>query len=63
MPFRSIAQKVWGHSPEGTEALGGKAAVAEWDKETEGKKLPARKRPQPPHRTSNAQPRRRPAAG
>lgn len=62
MPFKSIAQKVWAHTEEGTEALGGKTAVAEWDKETEGKKLPARKRPQPPHRESNAAPRRRPAA-
>ena len=45
MPFESKAQAAWAHSPEGTEALGGKAAVEEWDKETEGNKLPARKRP------------------
>ncbi len=39
-PFRSEAQRRWAHTPKGTEALGGKEAVARWDKETKGKKLP-----------------------
>lgn len=42
MPWKSIQQKKWGHSKEGTKALGGKKAVAEWDKATENKKLPKR---------------------
>ena len=42
MPFKSEAQKRWGNSPAGIKALGGKKAVAHWNKETEGKKLPQR---------------------
>lgn len=42
MPYRSKAQARWAHTPAGTKALGGKAAVQEWDRETEGKKLPER---------------------
>jgi len=42
MPFRSLQQQKWGHSPAGVKALGGKDKVAEWDKETKGKKLPKR---------------------
>lgn len=40
MPWKSKSQRAWGHSPEGIKALGGKKAVAEWDKATKGKKLP-----------------------
>ena len=40
MPWKSIAQRKWGHSKEGTKALGGKKAVAEWEKATGDKKLP-----------------------
>lgn len=42
MPYRSKAQKRWAHTPEGLKALGGKKGVAEWDKASKGKKLPAR---------------------
>lgn len=45
MPFKSKAQVEWAHTPEGTKALGGKAAVDEWDKETADRKLPERKAP------------------
>lgn len=45
MPFQSLAQERWGHSPAGIKALGGKAKVAEWDSATKGRKLPARKKP------------------
>lgn len=40
MPWKSIAQRKWGHSKEGTRALGGKKAVAEWERATGDKKLP-----------------------
>lgn len=40
MPFKSSAQRRWAHTKEGTKALGGKAAVKEWDEATKGKKLP-----------------------
>lgn len=39
-PWSSQAQAAWGHSPEGKEALGGEAAVKEWDRATKGKHLP-----------------------
>lgn len=42
MPYKSEAQKKWAHTKEGTKALGGKAAVKEWDKATGKKKLPKR---------------------
>lgn len=42
MPWKSKSQRAWGHSPEGTKALGGKKAVEEWDKAAKGKKLPKR---------------------
>ncbi len=42
MPWKSSSQRAWGHSKEGTKALGGKKAVAEWDKATGNKKLPKR---------------------
>ena len=42
MAFKSTQQRRWGHTKAGTKALGGKKAVAEWDKATKGKKLPKR---------------------
>jgi hypothetical protein len=42
MPYKSEAQRKWAHTKAGTKALGGKKAVAEWDKATKGKKLPKR---------------------
>jgi hypothetical protein len=39
-PWSSQAQAAWGHSPEGKKALGGEAAVKEWDSATKGKHLP-----------------------
>ena len=40
MPFKSEAQRKWAYTKEGTKALGGKKAVAEWEKATTNKKLP-----------------------
>ena len=40
MPFKSEAQRRWAMTKEGTKALGGKKAVAEWEKATGNKKLP-----------------------
>lgn len=40
MPYKSLAQERWAHTPEGMKALGGAAAVSEWDSATKGKKLP-----------------------
>lgn len=40
MPFKSQAQRKWAYTKEGTKALGGKQAVAEWEKVTGSKKLP-----------------------
>lgn len=40
MPFKSDAQRRWGHSDEGEKALGGPEKVNEWDQATKGKKLP-----------------------
>ena len=34
MPFQSKAQQRWGNSPSGVKALGGKAAVEEWNSST-----------------------------
>jgi hypothetical protein len=34
MPFVSRKQQRWGHTKEGEKALGGPAAVAEWDHST-----------------------------
>lgn len=42
MPYVSEAQRKWAHTKAGTKALGGKKAVAEWDKATGNKKLPKR---------------------
>ncbi len=40
MPFKSIQQTKWGHTPEGEKALGGPSKVAEWDAASKGAKLP-----------------------
>lgn len=40
MPFKSEAQRRWAYTNKGTKALGGKKAVAEWEKATGDKKLP-----------------------
>lgn len=40
MPFKSEAQRRWAYTKAGTKALGGKKAVAEWEKSTGNKKLP-----------------------
>ena|SRR5271165_300683 len=40
MPWKSDQQRKWGHTKSGKEALGGAAAVHEWDEATKGKKLP-----------------------
>jgi hypothetical protein len=34
MPFKSQAQRKWAYTKEETKALGGKKAVAEWEKAT-----------------------------
>ena len=41
-PFVSGAQRRWGHTAAGKEALGGEAGVHEWDEATKEKKLPER---------------------
>lgn len=43
MPFKSEAQNRWAHTPAGTKALGGPAAVKEWESATDYSHLPARK--------------------
>lgn len=40
MPFKSESQRKWTYTKEGTKALGGKKAVAEWERSTGNKKLP-----------------------
>ncbi|HET8635601.1 MAG TPA: hypothetical protein VFL96_02005, partial [Acidobacteriaceae bacterium] len=47
MPYRSVAQERWAHTPEGQKALGGPQAVAEWDAASKGIKLPNRVKPKP----------------
>lgn len=42
MPFVSKAQNAWGHTEAGKKALGGEAAVKEWEGATDYKHLPAR---------------------
>jgi hypothetical protein len=44
MPYKSDAQRRWAHTASGIKSLGGKKKVAEWDRATKGKHLPARKR-------------------
>lgn len=40
MPWKSIQQARWGHSPAGVKAIGGKDAVSEWDSATPKGSLP-----------------------
>lgn len=40
MPFKSLAQRRWAYTKEGTKALGGIKAVQEWEQATGNKKLP-----------------------
>ena len=40
MPFLSRAQQRWAHTSKGTKALGGPAAVHEWDQATDFSHLP-----------------------
>ena len=40
MPFVSTQQRKWAYTKEGTKALGGRKAVAEWERATGNKKLP-----------------------
>jgi len=40
MPWKSEAQRRWGHTAKGRRALGGEKAVREWDKASAGVKLP-----------------------
>ncbi len=44
MPYKSEAQRRWAHTPTGKKALGGSEKVKEWDKASDGKRLPERKR-------------------
>jgi len=44
MPYVSQAQRRWAHTETGLKALGGASKVAEWDKASKGRKLPARKK-------------------
>ena len=34
IPFKSEAQRKWAYTKQGTKALGGKKAVAEWEQAT-----------------------------
>jgi len=43
MPYKSLAQERWAHTPAGLKALGGPSKVAEWDSASKSMKLPARK--------------------
>ena len=45
MPYKSDSQRRWAHTKTGEKALGGKDRVAEWDKASEGKKLPEKVKP------------------
>lgn len=40
MPWKSEQQRKWGHTKQGTKALGGIQAVREWEQATGNKKLP-----------------------
>jgi len=40
MPYSSLQQEKWAHTPDGTKALGGAEKVSEWDNASKGKKLP-----------------------
>ena len=40
MPFVSTQQRKWAYTKAGTKALGGRKAVAEWERATGDRKLP-----------------------
>jgi hypothetical protein len=40
MPYKSVSQQRWAHTPAGMKALGGARKVSEWDAASRGKKLP-----------------------
>ncbi len=40
MPYASDAQRRWAHTESGKKALGGEAAVHEWDAASKGQKVP-----------------------
>lgn len=42
MPYKSLAQERWAHTPSGQKALGGASKVAEWDSASKGLSLPKR---------------------
>ena len=42
MPYKSLAQERWAHTPEGMKSLGGPEKVKEWDQASRGLKLPRR---------------------
>ena len=42
MPYKSVQQEKWAHTPAGEKALGGASKVAEWDAASKGKSLPKR---------------------
>lgn len=42
MPYKSMAQERWAHTPEGMKSLGGPERVKEWDQSSRGLKLPRR---------------------
>jgi hypothetical protein len=43
MPWKSKKQQAWGHTAAGQKALGGSAAVSEWDSATNFSGLPEKK--------------------
>ena len=53
MPWKSSAQRGWGHTPEGIKALGGKKKVEEWDNASKGMSLPEQVQKTPRHTTSH----------
>jgi hypothetical protein len=40
VPFKSLKQNAWAHTPAGKKALGGEKAVKEWESSTNYSKLP-----------------------
>jgi hypothetical protein len=44
MPFESLKQNAWAHTPAGEKALGGPAKVKEWENATDYSKLPEKKK-------------------
>jgi hypothetical protein len=45
MPFVSLKQNAWAHTPAGVRALGGPAKVKEWEGATNYSDLPEKKEP------------------